>query len=57
MIWWTIIECFVNYSKTKERDEGIKKTYRRHYHDRTHDKEMERHLKNVAKKEYIEPVV
>jgi hypothetical protein len=44
-------------SAKKKRDEDIKKQYRRDYHDRIHDEEMERHLKGIATDEYVEPVV
>ena len=44
-------------SAKKKRYEDIKKQYRRDYHDRIHDEEMERHLKGVATDEYVEPVV
>jgi hypothetical protein len=44
-------------SVKKKHDEDIKKQYRRDYHDRIHDEEMERHLKGVAIDEYVEPVV
>ena len=44
-------------SAKKKRDEDIKKQYRRDYHNRIHDEEMERHLNSVATDEYVEPVV
>jgi hypothetical protein len=44
-------------SANKKRDEDIKKQYRRDYHDRIHDEEMERHLKGIATDEYVDPVV
>jgi hypothetical protein len=44
-------------SAKKKRYEDIKKQYRRDYHDRIHDGEMERDLKGVATDEYVEPVV
>jgi acyl-ACP thioesterase len=44
-------------SAKKKRDEAIKIQYRRDYHDRIHDEEMERHLNNIPTNEYVEPVV
>ncbi|KAI9729334.1 MAG: hypothetical protein M1818_008541 [Claussenomyces sp. TS43310] len=41
----------------KKRDREIKQEYRRHYFYRIHNEEMERQLNQVARDDYVEPVV